>query len=109
MGLSSLRDLLAGSAFNRPGVRRSITASMIVQAANRILPGYLSGMQAREVKAISFRGGILRVQTKNSAAKFGMKGIENSILIRLREDFPSQKIDRIQVHISKEPSEYEHP
>ena len=107
MGLSSLRDLLAGSTLNRPGVRRSINASMVVQSANRIIPGYLAGMQAHEVEAVSFKDGLLRLRAKTSASKFGVKGIEAHILNKLRQDFPTLKIERIQTFLSKEPSRYE--
>lgn len=109
MGLSSLRDLLSGSTVNRPGVRRSINASMVVQAANRIIPGYLAGMQVHEVEAISFKDGVLRLRAKTAAARHGVKGIEAHILTKLRQDFPSLKIDRIQTFLSKEPSRYELP
>ncbi|MBI4257187.1 hypothetical protein HY626_03990 [Candidatus Uhrbacteria bacterium] len=107
MGLSSLRDLLAGSTLNRPGVRRSINAAMVVQAANRIIPGFLAGMQVHEVEAISFKDGVLRLRTKTAAARHGVKGIEGEVLRKLRQDFPVLKIDRIQAFLSKEPSRYE--
>ena len=109
MGLSSLRDLLSGSTLNRPGVRRSINAAMVVQAANRIIPGYLAGMQAHEVEAISFKEGILRLRAKTAAARYSVKGIDAHVLTKLRQDFPSLKIERIQTFLSKEPSRYELP
>lgn len=109
MGLSSLRDLLSGSTLNRPGVRRSINASMVVQAANRLIPGYLAGMQIHEVEAISFKDGVLRVRARTAAAQHGVKGTEAQILTKLRQDFPSLKIDRIQTFLSKESSRYELP
>ena len=109
MGLSSLRDLLAGSTLNRPGVRRSINASMVVQAANRIIPGYLTGMQVHEVEAISFKEGVLRLRAKTGAARHGVKGIESQILVKLQQDFPTLKIQRLQTFLSKEPSRYELP
>lgn len=107
MGLSSIRDLLSNSSLNRPGVRRSINASMVVQAANRIIPGYLTGMQVHEVEAISFKDGVLRLRAKTAAARHGLKGIEAHIMTKLRESFPLLKIDRIQTFLSKEPSRYE--
>ncbi|MEK7620131.1 MAG: hypothetical protein AAB413_02755 [Patescibacteria group bacterium] len=109
MALSSLRDLLSGSTLNRPGVRRSINASMVVQAANRIIPGSLAGMLVHEVEAISFKDGVLRLRAKTAAARHGVKGIEEHVLTKLRQDFPSLKIDRIQTFLSKEPSRYELP
>lgn len=109
MGLSSLRDLLSGSTLNRPGVRRSINASMVVQAANRMIPGYLAGMQIHEVEAISFKDGVLNLRAKTAAARHGVRGIESAILTKLRQDFPSFKIDRIKTFLSKEPSRYELP
>lgn len=107
MGLSSLRDLLAGSTINRSGIRRSINASLVVQAANRIIPGYLAGMQVHEVEAISFKDGVLRLRAKTAAARHGIRGIETLLLSKLRQDFPSLKIDRVQTFLSKEPSRYE--
>ncbi|MBI4592365.1 hypothetical protein HY733_02870 [Candidatus Uhrbacteria bacterium] len=109
MALSPLRDLLANSTLNRPGVRRSIHASMIVQAANRIIPGYLPGMQAFDVIAISFKEGLLRLRVKSAAAKYGMRGVEEALLTKLRQEFPSSEIKKIQIVISKEPSRYELP
>lgn len=109
MGISSLRDLLSGSTLNRPGVRRSINASMVVQAANRMIPGYLAGMQVHEVEAISFKDGILRLRAKTAAARHGVKGIQTQVLTKLRQDFPALKIDRIQTFLSKELSRYELP
>jgi hypothetical protein len=107
MGLSSIRDLLSGSAFNRAGVQRSITASMVVEAANRIIPGYLTGMIVYEVVAISFKDGVLRLRAKSAAAGHGVRGIESFMLKRLQQDFPEVKINRITTTISKEPSRYE--
>jgi len=109
MALSSLRNLLAGSTVNRPGVRRSIHAAMIVEAANRIIPGHLSGMTFQEVEAVSFKDGVLRVRAKSAAARYGMKRVEAEILARLRQDFPTCSISRIQFFLSKEPSRYEFP
>ncbi|TAL51266.1 DUF721 domain-containing protein [Patescibacteria group bacterium] len=107
MGLSSMRDLLSGSAFNRPGVRRSIHAAMVVESANRMIPGYLPGMQAFEIVAISFKSGVLRLRVKSAAARHGLGGMEQELLTKLRQEFPSIPIDRIQTVISKEPSRYE--
>ncbi|HLD21165.1 MAG TPA: DciA family protein [Patescibacteria group bacterium] len=107
MGISSMRDLLSGSSFNRPGVRRSINAAMVVEAANRIIPGYLPGMQAFEVVAISFKNGSLRLRVKSAAARHGLAGMEKELLAKLRQEFPSTPIDRIQTFLSKEPSRYE--
>ncbi|MBI4435197.1 hypothetical protein HY630_00855 [Candidatus Uhrbacteria bacterium] len=104
-----MRDLLSGSAFNRPGVRRSINASMVVEAANRIIPGYLPGMQAFEVVAISFKGGILRLRVKSAAARHGIVGMEQQFLTKLRQEFPTTTIDRIQTFLSREPTRYELP
>lgn len=109
MPLSSIRDLLSGSTFNRPGVRRSVNAAMIVEAANRILPGYLSGMATHEVVAISFAAGALRLRVKSAAARHGVRGIEQTLLERLQRDFPDAQINRIQTVISREPSRYELP
>lgn len=109
MGLTSLRDVLSGSNLNRPGVRRSINASMVVQAANRIIPGYLAGMLIHEVEAISFKDGVLRLRVKTAASRHGIKGIETQVLTKLRQDYPLLKIDRIQTFLSKEPSRYELP
>jgi len=102
-----MRDLLSGSSFNRPGVRRSINAAMVVEAANRIIPGYLPGMQAFEVVAISFKNGSLRLRVKSAAARHGLAGMEKELLAKLRQEFPSTPIDRIQTFLSKEPSRYE--
>ena len=102
-----MRDLLSGSAFNRPGVRRSIQAAMVVSAANRMIPGYLPGMQAFEVVAISFKNGVLRLRVKSAAARYGLVGMEEDLLAKLRQEFPSTVIDRIQTFLSKEPSRYE--
>lgn len=107
MGLSSMRDLLSGSAFNRPGVRRSINAAMVVEAANRMIPGYLPGMQAFEVVAISLKNGVLRLRVRSAAAKHGLTGMEKELIAKLRQEFPSIQIDRIQTFLSKEPSRYE--
>lgn len=109
MGISSMRDLLSGSAFNRAGVRRSINASMIVEAANRVIPGYLPGMHAYEVVAISFKDGVLRVRVKRAAALHGLKSVEAQLLQKLRQDFPSSSVERIHVTLSREPSRYELP
>jgi hypothetical protein len=109
MGLSSMRDLLSGSSFNRPGVRRSIDAAMIVEAANRIIPGYLSGMAAYDAVAISFSSGVLRLRVKSAAARHGVRGIESDLLERLQRDFPSARITRLYTVISREPSRYELP
>ncbi|NQV89946.1 hypothetical protein HQ487_00890 [Candidatus Uhrbacteria bacterium] len=107
MSTSSIRDLLSGSAFNRPGVRRSIAASMVVEAANRNIPGYLTGMLVYDVVAISFKDGILRLRVKSAAARHGVKGIEKQLLEKLRQEFPSVTFDKISVFLSKEPSRYE--
>lgn len=107
MGLSSMRDLLSGSAFNRPGVRRSINAAMVVESANRMIPGYLPGMQAFEVVAISYKNGVLRLRVKSAAAQYGLAGMEKELLEKLRQEFPSASIERIQTFLSKEPSRYE--
>lgn len=107
MAVSSLRDLLAGSALNRPGIRRSINASLVVQAANRMIPGYMPGMQAHEVEAISLKDGVLRLRARTSAASHALRGIERHIFSKLKQDFPLTKLDRIQIFVSKEPSRYE--
>lgn len=109
MGTSSIRDVMSGSAFNRPGVRRSVTSAMIVEAANRVIPGYLPGMYAYEVVAISFKSGVLRVRAKSAGARHGLRPIESQILERLNQEFPESPIARISVTLSKEPSRYELP
>ncbi|PJE76446.1 hypothetical protein COV05_03705 [Candidatus Uhrbacteria bacterium CG10_big_fil_rev_8_21_14_0_10_48_16] len=109
MSTSSIRDLLSGSAFNRPGVRRSIASSMVVEAANRNIPGYLTGMLVYDVVAISFKDGVLRLRVKSAAARHGVRGIEKQLLEKLQQEFPSVTFDKISVFLSKEPSRYELP
>ena len=104
-----MRDLLSGSTFNRVGVRRSINASMIVEAANRIIPGYLPGMHAYEVVAISFKDGVLRLRVKSAAARHGLRGVESQLLQKLQQDFPESSIMKLHVTLSREPSRYELP
>ena|SRR3989338_6141170 len=108
MALSSLRNLLSGS-LNRAGIRKSVKAAMIVEAANRIIPGHLPGMQAYDVVAISYKDGILRLRVKNSAARYALRGIEPILLMKLQEEFPSSSIKQISSFLSKEPSRYELP
>ncbi len=107
MSTSSIRDLLSGSAFNRPGVRRSIAASMVVESANRCIPGYLTGMIVHEVVAISFKEGVLRLRVKSAAARYGVRGIEKQLMKKLGEEFPTVSFKKISVFLSKEPSRYE--
>lgn len=107
MGLSPLRDLLSSSTLNRPGVRRSIRASLIVEAANRIIPGHLQGIQTFDIVAISFKDGILKLHVKSAAAKFAFKRVEGEVLKRLQMDFPAASITKIISVLSKEPSRYE--
>ncbi len=82
---------------------------MVVETANRMIPGYLPGMQAFEVVAISFKDGTLRLRVKSAAARHGMIGMEKELLTKLRQEFPSTTINRIQTFLSKEPSRYELP
>ena len=109
MGMSSMRDLLSGSAFGKPGIRRSISAAMIVESANRIIPGHLPAMKAFDVVAISFKNGILHLRVKSAAARHGVRGIEDELLKKLRQDFPGVQIFSVRVVLSKEPSRYELP
>ena len=106
MGFSSIRKLLSGS-LNRAGIRTSVRAAMIVESANRIIPGHLSGMQAYDVVAISFKDGTLRLRVKNAAARYALSAIEPLILEKLQLEFPSSTIVRISSFLSKEPSRYE--
>lgn len=106
MGISSLRDLLSGSV-GRAGIRKSVTASMIVEAANKMLPTYLPGDRREDAKAVSFRNGVLRVQLKTSAARFSFRGHEEKLLKKLSEEFPTANIKKISTFISRNPIRYE--
>lgn len=107
MGISSIRDLLTGSAFNKPGIRRSVRASMVVQAANRIIPGLRSGGRASDIVAVSFKDGILRLRANSAAARYSVRTLEPALCAKLHEAFPSIAVKRIQVWVSKEPQCYE--
>ena len=107
MGMSSMRDLLSGSTFQRPGVRRSISAAMIVEAANRIIPGYLTQTRNYDIVAISFKDGVIRLRAKSAAARHALRGVEQHILSKLQQDFPASSVKSITVTVSKEPSRYE--
>ena len=107
MSVSSIRDLLSGSTFNRSGVRRSINSAMIVESANRMIPGFLPGMLAYDVVAISFINGNLHLRVKSAAARHGVRAIEEPLLEKLKLEFPTGSIARISVFLSKEPSRYE--
>lgn len=109
MPASSIRDILSGSKLNRPGIRRSITASMIVEAANRIIPGYLSGANIYDVVAISYKEGVLHIQAKNAAARYAFRPFQSSFLRKMDEEYPVAKIEKIKMSLSKKPTRYESP
>jgi hypothetical protein len=109
MGIASIRDLLSGSGFNQSGIRKSITAAMVVECANRNLKGYLPGDRAYDVVAISYRNEILRLRVKNAAARYLLKRISDELLEKIRVSYPTVKILRITTFLSKEPSRYELP
>lgn len=104
---TSIRDVLSSSAFNQPGIRRSLTAAMIVEAANRSLRGYLPGRLSHDIVAISFKNGILRLGVKNGAARHELQRIEGELLEKLRQEFPKTTLSKIQAFISKESQRYE--
>ncbi|MBI4438035.1 DUF721 domain-containing protein [Candidatus Uhrbacteria bacterium] len=106
MAISSLRDLLSGS-LKRAGVLRSVRASMIVEAANRMIPAYLPAFRSRDVQAVSFQNGTLRLLARNAPARHLMKNHEADLLTKLHVEFPTAPIERIQLIVSHEPVRYE--
>ena len=106
MPISSLRDLLSGS-LKRAGVLRSVRASMVVEACNRMIPAYLPSFRSKDVKAVSFQKGIVRLRAINAPARHLMKRHEDDLLTKLRAEFPPAKIERIQLVLSHEPVRYE--
>ena len=106
MAISSLRDLLSGS-LKRAGVLRSVRASMVVEAANRMIPAYLPSFRARDVQAVSFGKGIVRLRAINAPARHLMERHKEDLLAKLRAEFPPAKIERIVLVISHERSRYE--
>lgn len=109
MSLSSIRDLLSGSAFNKAGVKRSITAAMIVECVNKNLKGYLPGPSNHDVVAISYQNGTVRMRVKSGAARHLAKGIEGSLLEKVKTAYPDAQIDRFTYFVSRKPSRYELP
>ncbi|NQV89755.1 MAG: hypothetical protein HQ488_05505 [Parcubacteria group bacterium] len=107
MGISSLRDLLSGSVGGRFGMLKSVNASMIVEAANKMLPTYLPGDRRNDATAVSFKNGILRIQLRSSAARYSFKGHEEDLLKKLGEEFPGSSITKVSTFISKNPIRYE--
>lgn len=106
MTISSLRDLLSGS-LKRAGVLRSVRASMVVEVANRMIPAYLPSFRSKDVQAVSFQKGILRLRAINAPARHLMKCHEEDLLVKLRAEFPQAKIERMQLVLSHERPVYE--
>lgn len=106
MAISSLRDLLSGS-LKRAGVLRSVRASMVVEAANRMIPAYLPSFRSRDIQAVSFQKGTVRLRAINAPARHLMKRHEEDLLTKLRAEFPQAKIEHIQLVISHERPVYE--
>ena len=106
MAVSSLRDLLSGS-LKRAGVLRSVRASMVVEAANRMIPAYLPSFRSKDVQAVSFQKGVLRLRAINAPARHLIKTHESDLLTKLREEFPPAKIERLQLIFCHEPVRYE--
>ncbi|MDG1950887.1 MAG: hypothetical protein P8J32_08810 [bacterium] len=109
MSLSSIRDLLSGSAFNKVGVKRSITASMIVECVNKNIKGYLPGNRAYDVVAISYNNGVIRMRVKSGAARHLAKGIEQELLAKVCTAYPDALITKVTYFVSHKPSRYELP
>ncbi len=106
MGISSLRDLLSGSA-NRAGIRTSVTAAMIVECANKMLPTYLAGDRVDDARAVSFKDGVLKIQVRSAAARFSLRSHEIDLVRKLNEEFPHESVTRIRTFISRNPIRYE--
>ncbi len=86
---------------------KSVNASMIVEAANKMLPTYLPGDRRDDAKAVSYRNGTLSIQLKTSAARFSFKGHEDDLLKKLNEEFPGTDVKKVKTFISRNPIRYE--
>lgn len=104
-----MRDLLSGSAFNKVGVKRSITAAMIVENINKNLKGYLPGARAYDMVAISYKNGIVRMRLKNGAARQLAKRIEPELREKVQTSYPDAEIKKFTYVVSHKPSRYELP
>ena len=80
---------------------------MVVEAANRMIPAYLPSFRARDVQAVSFQKGTVRLRAINAPARHLMKRHEEDLLTKLRDEFPPAKIERIVLILSHEKSPYE--
>lgn len=101
MPLSSIRDLLAGSV-KKAGIRRQIDAALLIESANRMIPAYLPAFRHTDVSAISYQKATIRLRATNASARYLMQNHATDLLLKLRQEFPSIPLEKIQIFIDRE-------
>jgi hypothetical protein len=94
--MERIRGLLSGS-LSRAGIMRSVSASMIVEEVNRILPSYLPNNRKTDISAVSYKEGTIQMIAKNASARYSIKSQQKEILEELNKRFSGSKIKLISI------------
>ncbi|RMD59870.1 DUF721 domain-containing protein [Candidatus Parcubacteria bacterium] len=92
--MQSIKNLLRG-AVNRAGIKVGVEAAQAVKLFEDLKVDLLGAKMANQAKALSFRGGILRVRCNSSILIQELRWQEQKIIDELNRKLGPQKINKI--------------
>lgn len=85
MALNNLTSLLSG-ALARKGLGKQLQAYEIVKNTEEILKGFLGTAEQGDIKAISYKGGVVTVACRHPIARHMFMGLIEPIETKMREE-----------------------
>lgn len=80
---------------SRHGIARQVEAAQIIQTANDLLLEMLSETAKRDVRALSFKDGVLTLACKHTVATYDAEGVGPLLSRRLEECYPATSFNVI--------------
>jgi hypothetical protein len=87
--LSSVGSMMDG-LLSRHGIGKQVLSANIVTSADRYLQSVLPEEMKGDVRALSFKDGVLTLACRHSAALYDAEGFAHALQRKLEEEFPSQ-------------------
>lgn len=97
--MQTLAHLLQG-ALHRHGIKKQVTATVVVAKANIILESLAVGPLAEDVRAVVYKNDELILACKHAAASFDISHILPSLKAELEIAFPNHTFAHIVVRIA---------
>ncbi len=98
--LSPMKNLLGG-AMDRAGIKSQLHSTRVVQAANDVIVKLLPESCENDARAISFRKGILSIETLTSSASHFLGSKQEDLIRKISDQVPQTNIAKIRFRVVK--------